>query len=67
MPNGFIMESKPPKISNEIKYTNVKITWNTKDKNLSSYVPTANVDHTISCQGTGISILDHSATTTRYI
>ncbi len=33
--------------------------------NLSSYVPKANVDHTISGQGTGISTLDHSATTPR--
>ncbi len=33
--------------------------------NLSSYVPKANVDHTISGQGTGIDTLDHSATTPR--
>ncbi len=33
--------------------------------NLSSYAPKVNVDHTISCQGTGISTLDHSATTPR--
>ncbi len=30
---------------------------------LSSYELKANVDHTISGQGTGISTLDHSATT----
>ncbi len=33
--------------------------------NLSSYVPKANVDYTISGHGTGISTLDHSATTPR--
>ncbi len=33
--------------------------------NLSSYVPKVDVDHTISGQGTGISNLDHSATTPR--
>ncbi len=32
---------------------------------VSSYVPKANVDHTISGQGTGISTLDHSATIPR--
>ncbi len=32
---------------------------------MSSYMPKANVDHTISGQGTGISTLDHSATTPR--
>ncbi len=31
--------------------------------NLSSYVPKANLDHTKSGQGAGISTLDHSATT----
>ncbi len=31
--------------------------------NLSSYVPKSNVDHTISGQETGISTLDHLATT----
>ncbi len=55
----------PPKVSNEMKYTNEKMTWNTQDKHLSSYVPKANVDHTTSGQGTGISTLDHSATTPR--
>ncbi len=39
------------------------MTWNTQDTNLSSYVPKANVDHTISGQGTADSTLDHSATT----
>ncbi len=33
--------------------------------NLSSYEPKANVDHTRSGQGTGISTLDHSTTTPR--
>ncbi len=40
-----------------------KVTQATQDTNLSSYVPKVNVDHTISDQGTGISTLDHSATT----
>ncbi len=39
------------------------MTWNMHDMNLSWYVP--NVDHTISGQGTAVSILDHSATTPR--
>ncbi len=42
--------------------TNEKMIWNTQDLNLSWYVPKANVDHTISGQGTAISTLDHSAT-----
>ncbi len=46
-------------------YKNEKMTWNTQDTNLSSYVPKANVDHTIGGQGTGNSTLDHSATTPR--
>ncbi len=33
--------------------------------NLSWYVPKANMDHTISGQGTAISTLHHSATTPR--
>ncbi len=33
--------------------------------NLSSYEPKTNMNHTISGQGTGISTLDHSATTPR--
>ncbi len=49
------------------KCTNEKMAWNTQDTNLSSYVPNANVDHTKSCQGTGISTLDHSATTPRAV
>ncbi len=36
-----------------------KMTLNTQDTNLSSYVAKANVDHTISGQVTGISTLDH--------
>ncbi len=39
------------------------MTWNTQDMNLSWYVPKANVDHTISAQGTADSTLDHSVTT----
>ncbi len=35
--------------------------------NLSSYVPKANVDHTIFGQGTAIITLDYSATTPRAI
>ncbi len=41
--------------------------WNNQDTNLSWYVPKANVDHTISGQGTAVSTLDHSATTPREI
>ncbi len=41
------------------------MTWNTQDINLSWYVPKANVDHTISGQGTAFSTLDHLATTPR--
>ncbi len=46
---------RPPKVSNEMKWTNEKMTWINQDMNLSNYVPKANVDHTISGQGTGIS------------
>ncbi len=60
---GFLKAPRPPKVSNEMKFTNEKMTWNTQDTNLSSYVLKANVDHTISGQETGISTLDHSATT----
>ncbi len=69
MLKGFLKARRPPKMSNKIKYTNEKMTRNTHDTNLSSYVPKAkaNVDHTISGQGTGISTLDHSATTPRAI
>ncbi len=65
MIKDFLKTCRPPKVSNEMKCTNEKMTWNTQDTNLSSYVPTANVDHTISGQETGISTLDHSATTPR--
>ncbi len=34
-----------------------------QDTNLRSYVPKANMDHTISGQGIGIITLDHSVTT----
>ncbi len=39
-----------PKVSNEMKSTNDKMTWNTQNMNLSSYVPKTNVYHTISVQ-----------------
>ncbi len=65
MLKGFLKARRPPKESSEMKYTNEKMTWNTQDTNLSWYVPKANVDHTISGQGTGIHILDHSAPTPR--
>ncbi len=57
MLKGFLKAHRPPKVSNEIKCTNEKMTRNTQDMNLSWNVPKANVDHTISAQGTGISIL----------
>ncbi len=41
-------------------YKNKKMTWNTQDTNLSSYVSKSNVDHTIRGQGTTISTLDHT-------
>ncbi len=41
------------------------MTWNTKDMNLSWYVPKPNGDHTISVKGTAGSTLDHAATTPR--
>ncbi len=63
MLKGFLKARRPPKVSNEMKYTNEKMTWNTQDTNLSRYVPKANVDHTLSGQGTAISTLNHSATT----
>ncbi len=63
MLKGFLEARRPPKVSNEMKCTNEKMTWNTQDINLSSYVPKANVDHTINGQGTGISTFDHSAIT----
>ncbi len=65
MLKGFLKASRPPTVTNEMKCTNEKMTWNTQDTNLNSYVPKANVDHTISGQGTGISTLDHSASTPR--
>ncbi len=52
-------------MSNEMKCTNEKMTWNTHDMNLSWYMSKANVDHTISGKGTAISTLDHMATTPR--
>ncbi len=63
MLKGFLKAHKPHIVSNEMKSTNEKMTWNTQDTNLNSYVPKANVDHTISGQGTGVITLDHSDTT----
>ncbi len=63
MLKSFLKASRPPK--DEMKCANEKMTWNTQDTNLSSYMPKANVDHTISGQGTGISTLYHSPTTPR--
>ncbi len=63
MLKGFLKTCRQPKVSNEMKCTNEKMTWNTKHTNLSRYVPKANVDHTIN--GQGISTLDHSVTTSR--
>ncbi len=57
MLKGFLRTRMPPKVSNEMKSTNEKMTWDTQDTNLRSYVPKANEDHTISGQGIGISIL----------
>ncbi len=65
MLKGFLKARRPPKVSNEMNCINEKMTWNTQDTNLSWYVPKANVDHTISSQGTAINTLDHSATTQR--
>ncbi len=61
MLTGFLNARRPPKVLNEMKCTNEKMTRNSQDTNLSK----ANVDHTISRQGTGISTLDNSATTPR--
>ncbi len=65
MLKGFLKAHRPPKVSTVMKCTNEKMTWNTQDTDLSTYVPKANVDHTISGQGTGISTLNHLATTPR--
>ncbi len=59
----FLKARRPPKMSNEMKCTNEKMTWNTQNTTLSSYVSKVIVGHTICGQGTGISTLDHSATT----
>ncbi len=48
MLKGFLKAHRPLKVSNEMKCTNEKMTWNTQDMNLGSYVAKANVDHTIS-------------------
>ncbi len=50
-------------MSNKMKYkiTNETMTLNIQDTNLSWYV--ANVDHTISGQGTATSTFNHSPTT----
>ncbi len=65
MLKSFLKARRPTKVSNEMKYTNEKMTWNTQDTNLSSFVPKANADHTISGQGTSISTLGDSATIPR--
>ncbi len=65
MLKDFLKARSPPKASNEMKCTNEKMTWNTQHTNRSRYVPTTNVHHTISGQGTVIITLDHSATTPR--
>ncbi len=65
MLKSILKVRKPPKMSNEMKCTNEKMTWHTQDTNLSWYMAKANVDHTISGQRTVISTLDHSATTPR--
>ncbi len=53
------------KVSSEMKCINENMTWNTQDTNLSWCVPNAYVNHTIRGQGTAISTLGHSATTSR--
>ncbi len=65
MLKGFLKARRTPKVWNEIKWTNEKMRWNAQDMSLSSYVSKANVDHTISGQGTATSTLEHSATTPR--
>ncbi len=62
---GFLKARRPPKEWSEMKCIKEKMTWNTQDTNLSWYVPKADMDHTISGQGTAVSTLDHSATTPR--
>ncbi len=52
MLKSFLKAHKPPKVSHEMKCTNEKITWNAQDMNLHICVPKANVDHTISGEGT---------------
>ncbi len=52
----YVLKARRPcKVSNEMKYRNEKMTWNTQDTNLSWYVTKANVDHTITGQQTSIS------------
>ncbi len=65
MLEGFLMSCRLPKMSNEMKCTNEKMTWNTQDMNLSWYITKTNVDYTISGQWMVISTLDHLATTPR--
>ncbi len=60
MLKSFLKVCRPPKVSNEMKCTN-----DMKYPGYESEQLCANVDHTISGQGTGISTLDHSATTPR--
>ncbi len=65
MLKGFLKARRLPKVSNEMKCTDEKMAWNCQDKNCSSSVPMANVDHTISGYRTGTSTVDHLATTPR--
>ncbi len=59
----FLKAHKQPKVSNKMKCINKKMTWNVQDMNLSWCVHKANMDHTTSAQGTAISTLDYSVTT----
>ncbi len=83
MLKGFLNARRPPKVSNEMKCTDEKMTWNTQDMNLSSYVPRANEKMTWNTQDINLSsyvpkanvdhtisgqgTLDHLATITRFI
>ncbi len=46
MLKGILKTRRRTKVSNEMKCANEKMTWNTQDTNLRSYVRNANVDHT---------------------
>ncbi len=47
MLKGFLKERRPPKVSNEMKYTNEKMACNIQDTNPRWYVQKTNVDQTI--------------------